>query len=170
MATKPGQRVTKKSPKRTEPSRISSRDDIAAALFDKLLSPSTPEAHTEEPVSGLDKEVAGIFKQASEHRDKLVTFFIAYTWVFSGFVALIIIGQALTRALLPGKESIELVPYWALNLLVVGLIGQFITLLAIVTRKVWLFEEFFKHADGYHHKSTDPTIIQDVKEQEDSKT
>lgn len=125
------------------------------SLFDKLISPSTPEAHTVEPVSGLDKEVAQIFNQASEHRDKLVKFFIAYTWVFSAFVALIIIGQALVRVFAPGKENIELVPYWALNLLVVGLIGQFITLLAIVTRKVWLFEAFFKHADGHHHTDKD---------------
>ena len=139
---------------KVENSEISGDEDELAALFYReLQSPSTPEAHTEEPISGLSEEVAAIFQQASDHREKLVKFFISYTWVFSGFVALIIIGQALVRTFMPGKESVEIVPYWALNLLVVGLVGQFIALLTIVTKKVWLFEEFFKQAD-VHHKST----------------
>ena len=66
--------------------------------------------------------------------------------MFSGVVAVLIFGQALIRWLVPEMKDAELVPYWALNLLVIGLVGQFIALLTIVTKKVWLFEEFFKQA------------------------
>lgn len=132
-------------------------DNAASRIFEKLILPATPEASTINPVSGLDEEVAKIFQQASEHRDRLVKFFVRYTWVFSLFVAVVITGQALARAFIPGGESIELVPHWVLNLLVVGLVGQFITLLTIVTKKVWLFEEFFRHADATHLKTPEQT-------------
>lgn len=125
-------------------------DKMAADVFSRLTRSSSTEPEASVKLSGLDDEVTNIFKQALQHRDKLVTFFVQYTWVFSAFVAMIIIGQAVVRAAVPGKENIELIPYWALNLLVVGLIGQFITLLTIVTKKVWLFEAFFKHADTKH--------------------
>lgn len=127
-----------------------SKQEIAADVFLHLTQPDTTEPKTTERVSGLDGEVTDIFRQALIHRDKLINFFVRYTWVFSIFVAFIVIGQAVVRAAIPGKESVELIPYWALNLLVVGLVGQFITLLQIVTKKVWLFEAFFKHADAHH--------------------
>jgi hypothetical protein len=135
-----------------------SYDDSAQSIFRKLSLPSTPEAEPIEPISGLDREVSDIFQQAADHRDRLINFFIRYTWVFSIFVATVIIGQAAARALMPGMQTVELIPYWALNLLVVGLIGQFITLLTIVTKKVWLFEEFFKHADSHHGKKAEDDV------------
>ncbi len=98
-----------------------------------------------EPTKSLDSAVNDIYLQAHNHRNKLVTFYIVYTVAFSIFVALLITYQAMVRSI-PGKETIEVIPEWALSLLVAGMFGQFISLLTIVTTKVWTFEPFLNHA------------------------
>lgn len=103
------------------------------------------------PNKNIEDLVQDIFKQAHSHRDSLIKFYMWYTCILSGLVMLLIFGQACARFLL-GAPSIELIPQWALNLIVIGMFGQFIGLLAIVTKKVWEFEPFFKHADGQTKK------------------
>lgn len=155
MAIKP--KIKQKQPKSFKAKKAISIDignsTDAMSLFEKLQSSSTPEAHTDEPVLGLDDLVKDIFTQASNHRERLIKFFIRYTSIFSVVVGIIIVGQAIIRIVLPGKESIEIIPYWALNLLLFGMFGQFIALLAIVTRKVWSFEKFFDQASNKHSSS-----------------
>ena len=100
------------------------------------------------PTRTLDGAINDIYLQAHRHRDRLVTFYVIYTVVFSVFVATLIMFQAAARTV-EGKETIELVPQWALNLLVAGMFGQFISLLTIVTKKVWTFEPFLQHHLNY---------------------
>ena len=110
-----------------------------------LTVSSKHAASTQRP---LDKAIDDIYLQAHVHRNRLVTFYIIYTVSFSLFVALLITLQAFARTV-PGKETIELIPQWALNLLVAGMFGQFISLLTIVTKKVWTFEPFLQHHLSY---------------------
>jgi hypothetical protein len=123
-------------------------------LFIRLSANKSTTVDTKKPILGLDDEVTAIYRQAGKHRNRLINFFIIYTIGISIFVLGIIILQAFARMLIKDEHTIELIPQWALYLLVVGLFGQFIGLLTIVTKKVWTFEAFFKHADAsYHHDS-----------------
>lgn len=114
-------------------------------LFNALTN---VEGHpqTAEPNKDLDKLVDDIFNQAYEHRGILIKFYILYTSVLSGLVMILIFVQAAVRLWSKGHETIELIPQWALNLIVIGMFGQFIGLLTIVTKKVWEFEPFLNHA------------------------
>lgn len=112
-------------------------------LFETLASSQqTPKiARSNE---GLDQEVQNIFKQASKHRQLLVLFYIIYTSVLSLAVVALIFWQAHER-LVSGNPNLELIPQNALNLVVVGMFGQFIGLLTIVTKKVWEYKSFLDH-------------------------
>ena len=76
------------------------------------------ESHIMSAHRPLDKAIDDIYLQAHVHRNRLVTFYIVYTVIFSIFVATLIMFQAAARTV-EGKETIELVPEWALNILVV---------------------------------------------------
>ncbi len=111
---------------------------------------STPDAK-------LDKEVADIFTQAKGHRNLLINFYICYTVVFTIFVLTLIGVQAHLRVVWH-NSNFEIIPEWALNLLVVGMFGQFIGLLAIVTQRVWDFTPFFTYRNqmrGVHPDDED---------------
>lgn len=122
------------------------------SLFDTLSGSDVREVDTKKPKPGLDEEVADIYSQASKHRSLLVWFYIIYTSVFSLYVIAIITFQAYLRVQNVDFRNIEIIPEWALYILISGMFGQFIGLLAIVTKKVWTFEPFFKHADTQHKK------------------
>lgn len=93
------------------------------------------------PNEALDKAYLKIYDQAHVHRNKLLGFYIWYTILFSLLVFILIFLQAQTRLII-GSEQFEIIPEWGLNILTTGMFGQFIILLAIVTRKVWNFESF----------------------------
>ncbi|QQS21911.1 hypothetical protein IPM09_05385 [Candidatus Saccharibacteria bacterium] len=149
MATRASGATHKKASERkqatghvTQPAEVSSR---GIEYFKYLSDGGGREAQTKQPEPGLDKKVEEIFDQAKAHRSSLLWFYIWYTVVFSLVVIGLIFMQAYARVTIPGFETIELVPQWAMYLLVVGMFGQFISLLMIITRKVWTFEPFFKH-------------------------
>jgi hypothetical protein len=113
-------------------------------FFKSLKSKQTPRiAKPDESLN--DKLVQAIFDQANEHRRKLINFFITYTSILSGLVMLIVFWQAGARFFVYGDKDVELIPQWALNLIVVGMFGQFIGLLAIVTKRVWEYKPFLDH-------------------------
>jgi hypothetical protein len=114
-------------------------------LFE-LLKTSTKEPETATPDKSLDAHVQKIFEQAHGHRDRLIKFYICYTVILSALVMVLIFWQAALRCFVHGKAQLELIPQWALNLIVVGMFGQFIGLLTIVTKRVWEFKPFFDHA------------------------
>jgi hypothetical protein len=114
-------------------------------IFSALQS-SDQEPDTTQPNNGLDGLVAEIFTQASNHRNVLVHFYIWYTCILSLLVMGMLFWQAAARFFVFGDERLELIPPWALNLIVVGMFGQFIGLLTIVTKKVWEFKPFLDHA------------------------
>ena len=58
----------------------------------------------------------------------------------------LIFWQAAARYFVYGDTKLELIPQWALDLIVVGMFGQFIGLLTIVTNRVWEFKSFLDHA------------------------
>ncbi len=115
------------------------------AIYRSLTS-SKPETST--PTRSLDKAIDDIYLQAYHHRNRLVAFYIIYTVTFSVFVGLLIVFQAIIRTD-PGNSNLEIVPEWTLSLLVAGMFGQFISLLTIVTTKVWTFEPFLNHHKDY---------------------
>jgi hypothetical protein len=122
-----------------------SEPDNVEQLFDLLLSQDVGEVKNyTKPKKGLDEEVKEIFRQAYDHREKLINFYIWYTVIFSIVVIWLVFLQVQAR-LIEGNENLEIVPQWVLYLLVAGMFGQFIGLLTIVTKKVWTFEPFFKH-------------------------
>ena len=112
----------------------------------RSLSSDKPESNV--PPRNLDQAIDDIYLQAFHHRNRLVTFYIVYTVAFSVFVGLLIVFQAVFRAT-PGNSEREIIPEWTLSLLVAGMFGQFISLLTIVTTKVWTFEPFLNHHKDY---------------------
>jgi hypothetical protein len=108
------------------------------------LAKATKEPETATPDMGA--LVGQIYGQAKTHRDQLIRFYIWYTCILSGLVMGLIFVQAGARLMISGDETIELIPQWALNLIVIGMFGQFIGLLTIVTQKVWDFGPFLAHA------------------------
>lgn len=96
------------------------------------------------PEAKVEEEVADIFAQARRHRNLLVWFYVGYTAAVTLVVFGLLIAQAVVRVS-RGDGGFEIVPQWALNLLVAGMFGQFVGLLAIVTKRVWNFGDFFKH-------------------------
>lgn len=98
------------------------------------------------PEQGLDHLVQEIFRQAHDHRKLLIRFYIWYTCVLSCLVMALLFWQAAARFFVHGDSRLELIPQWALDLVVVGMFGQFIGLLNVVTKKVWGFKSFFDHA------------------------
>jgi len=120
-------------------------------FFRDLSDSKTIEPKNAKPKNGLDEEIAAIYTQAKNHREKLITFYIWYTIVLSAFIMAIILLQANAR-LSEGNQQIELIPQWALSILVAGMFGQFIGLLTIVTKKVWTFEPFLKHHQNSNNK------------------
>lgn len=129
---------TKKEPSSTE------EGQYVEEWFKELLSHDTSEPENRAPKKGLDEYVTGIYQQASDHREKLINFYIWYTIIISAFIACLIFIQAKVR-LIPENENLEIIPQWTFYLLVTGMFAQFIGLLTIVTKKVWTFEPFFKH-------------------------
>lgn len=114
-------------------------------IFNTLLSEDVSEPKNFlRPQKGLDEEVGAIYKQAYDHRSKLINFYIFYTIIMSIAIFSIIFFQIQVK-LINGNEDLEIVSPLIIELLVVGMFGQFIGLLAIVTRKVWTFEPFLKH-------------------------
>ena len=98
----------------------------------------------------LDARVEEIFVQARDHRNLLIKFYVWYTAVLSGLVVTLIFWQAAARFFVYGDQHIELIPQWALNIIITGMFGQFIGLLTIVTKRVWEFKSFFDHAKNNH--------------------
>lgn len=118
-------------------------------LFAALKASDQPP-RTASPNEELDKDlsdlVADIFEQAKKHRDWLIKFYILYTVVLSFLVMMLIFVQAGVRLWNDKDANLELIPQWALDLIIVGMFGQFIGLLTIVTKKVWEFKPFLDHA------------------------
>lgn len=124
----------------------------------KYLIENQPQQLTKSelarPDPTIEQEVTQIFTQARAHRHDLVRFYIGYTIVFTLFVLGLIGMQAYFRvAWRDGK--FEMVPQWALNLLVTGMFAQFVGLLTVVTRHVWDFESFFT----YHNRVKDDDTL-----------
>lgn len=111
-----------------------------------VLQPSEREPRTAQPNNNLDKLVVDIFEQARNHRNILVNFYIWYTCILSFLVMALLFWQAGARFFVYGDSHLELIPEWALNLVVAGMFGQFIGLLTIVTKRVWEFKSFLDHA------------------------
>lgn len=126
------------------------------SMYQSLIA--TDETPSQNRTTGdrrnLDKAIDEIYLQAHVHRNKLVNFYIIYTVTFSIFVALLVVFQAAVRTV-PGSETVEIIPEWTLSLLVAGMFGQFISLLTIVTTKVWTFEPFLKHHLDQQTKTPD---------------
>ena len=115
-------------------------------LFQVLKRADLKKPAIAGPNKNLDRLVGDIFEQAREHRTKLIRFYVWYTSILSSLVMMLIFFQAAVRLFVYSKDSIELIPEWALNLIVIGMFGQFIGLLTIVTTKVWEFKPFLDHA------------------------
>lgn len=114
----------------------------------KELRPLEPPAVAERDQS-VEDLVRQIFQQASRHRDFLIRFYAWYTGLLSVSIVALIYLQAQAR-LVEGNETLELIPQWALNLVIVGMFGQFIGLLTIVTKRVWEYKPFLEHASKDH--------------------
>lgn len=157
MATDQGKESSWKQPAQpktsTQPKKES--DPFGDELLRELQKKDTQDLITSEPQRGLETEVKDIFKQAEKHRNVLIIFYIIYTVALSFVVISLIFLQAQAR-LVPGSETIELVPQPALYLLVVGMFGQFIGLLTIVTRKVWTYESFFEYQKKNGSRDSSP--------------
>ncbi len=119
----------------------------ADQIFELLKSkgPAQPPK-TAEPNKNIEELVSDIFEQAQKHRDWLIKFYIAYTVVLSLLVMILVFVQAAARLFSRENVNLELIPQWALNLIIIGMFGQFIGLLTIVTKKVWEFKPFLDHA------------------------
>ena|SRR6266705_6045240 len=131
----------------------------AEGLFESLQS-AKQEPRTATPNKDLDGLVQEIFDQAREHRKKLITFYTRYTAILSALVMILIFWQAAARLLVYGDKTIELIPSWALNLVVAGMFGQFIGLLTIVTNRVWEFKPFLDHAQrNDKHRTADTSSL-----------
>jgi hypothetical protein len=130
-------------------------EDDMHGLFIRLQGDDTAEPNTKEPDQKfndlLEKDISNIFNQAHAHRQLLIKFFIWYTCILSVFVLLIVFIQIFCRIYIPNADNFEVIPQWVLYLLVIGMFGQFIGLLTIVTTKVWTFEPFF----NYYNTRTD---------------
>ena len=113
-------------------------------LTDNLESVSLSVRQISKPDPTIEKEVTAIFTQARRHRSWLVYFYISYTITFTLFVFWIIWREAEVRVEWHDTKF-EIIPQWALNLLVTGMFAQFVGLLTIVTKKVWDFQPFFTH-------------------------
>lgn len=98
-----------------------------------------------QPDESIEKEITKVYTQASRHRTELVRFYIAYTSLFTLFVLGLLGWQAYVRVKFVNRETFEIIPQWALYLLIVGMFAQFIGLLTIVTRRVWDFKSLFEH-------------------------
>lgn len=123
------------------------RTDLYDYFLENLSSVKLSGHELEKPDPTIEHEVTKIYTQAHSHRNRLVNFYIWYTVIFSLFVAGIIGLQAYVR--IDNHDSnFNVIPPWGLNLLVTGMFGQFVGLLAIVTQKVWDFKPFLSH----HHK------------------
>jgi hypothetical protein len=107
-----------------------------------------------KPDSTLEEEVTKIFKQAHSHRGWLVNFYIGYTSASTIFVFVLIGLQAHYRIIWQDSHF-EIIPQWALNLLVTGMFGQFVGLLTIVTQRVWDFKPFFTYHNRIRNGHTD---------------
>lgn len=121
-------------------------------LFEALKPLNAPKV--EEPDSDLSAEIRQIFRQAAQHRGSLIRFYIAYTSLLSIAVVALIYLQAQAR-LIDGNEQLELIPQGALDLIVVGMFGQFIGLLTIVTKKVWEYKPFLEHVRNNNSNNHD---------------
>ena len=139
------------------------RDELYKQLTDNLGTVKLSISKLSKPDLTVEAEIANIFTQARQHRNRLVNFYILYTIGFTLFVFGIIFWQAKTRLYLRNTQF-ELIPQWALNLLVTGMFGQFVGLLTIVTHRVWDFKPFFAH---YRHMLTsDPLNTKETGEKE----
>lgn len=138
--------ATSKKPTR-RPAKAAPVKPSQTELFDQLTDDSTQDARNLLPQKGLDSEILGIYRQALKHRDHLVKFYITYTTIFTCIIVYFLGLQAYARVV-TDDPAIQLIPSDALNLLVVGMFGQFIGLLTIVTTKVWSYDKFPKYGQG----------------------
>lgn len=106
-----------------------------------------------KPDPTVEDEVTRIFMQARRHRSWLVLFYIIYTVLFTAFVITLIHWQARQRVIFQ-DSNFEIIPQWALNILVTGMFIQFVGLLKIVTERVWDYRHFFT----YHMRTLSRTI------------
>ncbi|MEK7594436.1 MAG: hypothetical protein AAB436_02250 [Patescibacteria group bacterium] len=121
-----------------------------------------PKGKLAKPDPTVDGEIPRIFKQAYDHRNLLVYFYIVYTIGFTVFVLALIGVQAVLRVRWHDPDF-EVVPLGALNLLLTGMFAQFIGLLTIVTKRVWDYKPFF----AYHNKMKGISSPDDTKDPED---
>lgn len=124
-------------------------------LLDNLSEAKLTKGELAKPDPTLEEEVTKIYTQARTHRNRLVLFYIWYTIIFSVLVASLIFWQGYVRVAW-GNSHFEIIPQWALNLLVVGMFGQFVGLLTIVTQRVWDFQPFFNHHNHLKGNNDDP--------------
>lgn len=134
--------------------------DETQQLYDQLVKGlQLSKKQLSEPDPTIESEVTKIYSQAREHRNRLVWFYISYTILFTLFVLSVIVWEGYERVHLR-DHKFEVVPQWALNLLVTGMFAQFIGLLKVVTERVWDFKELLAHY--YQMKSQDtlnPTML-----------
>ncbi|HSX30321.1 MAG TPA: hypothetical protein VLE99_00175 [Candidatus Saccharimonadales bacterium] len=116
-------------------------------LVDNLDEVKLSKSELPKPDATLEQEVADIFVQARKHRNRLIIFYVWYTIIFTVFVFVLIACQAHYR-IVWHDSNFEIIPQWALNLLVTGMFAQFVGLLTIVTQRVWDFKPFF----AYHNQ------------------
>lgn len=101
-----------------------------------------------------DEAVRDIYKQTHAHRDNLVDFYKNYTTGFTVVVFILVFAQAVVRMALP-ESNFEIMPQWTLNLLVIGMFGQFLVLLKIVTKSVWDLPALFRHHNEMRNGAKD---------------
>jgi ABC-type transport system involved in cytochrome bd biosynthesis fused ATPase/permease subunit len=114
----------------------------APKVFSNLMQKSG--FRMEMPSDSLDKRLTDIYDQAYSQRRALLRFYIWYTSILSLFVIVFILLQILTR-IMTGNYGAEIMPEWALNLIIFGMFSQFIGLLTIVTKKVYDYKGLLKY-------------------------
>lgn len=115
----------------------------AKKAFETLSSKQHPQIA--QPNKDIDTLVSDIFEQAKNHRNLLIKFYVIFTAILSALVMILVFWQAAIR-IWGEQPSLELIPQWALNLIITGMFTQFIGLLTIVTKRVWEFKPFLDHA------------------------
>ena len=137
--------------------------DLYKQLTQNLSSVKLSVEGLSKPDPTVEDEITKIFTQARQHRNRLVHFYIWYTVLFTILVFILIFWQARTRLYLRNTDF-ELVPQWALNILVAGMFAQFVGLLTIVTQRVWDFKPFFTH---HMHMKTNTKMKEDDDENDE---
>ncbi|HEY6737041.1 MAG TPA: hypothetical protein VI322_04980 [Candidatus Saccharimonadia bacterium] len=121
-------------------------------LYQALLKTRVQAPGVSKPDPSVEEEVTKIYQQARLHRERLVSFYLWYTFLVTIAVLGLLYIQAEIRILSHGK--FEIIQEWALGLLVTGMFGQFVGLLLVVTKQVWNYKEFLWHVRNHAKNSS----------------